>query len=299
MNLQQLYYFKNIASTENYSRSAEQLLVSQSSLSHAIAGLEQELGVPLFYKSGRNIRLSEYGHCFLSYVERSLHELENGRKTLETMSNPCLGTIRLTFVNSLSPYFIPSLIQNYYSDPANKDIKFEFTERRTYEGIKAILNKESDIGFGTKTDHPELDYYPVFTEKLVIAVPSNHPLANRTHASLKELDGMDFIAYSPGCGTRMSVDQLLSRAGVKPHIVMDAPITDIMVASFVSGNMGVSILPQTYGMEHFQIHTLDIDDADSTIRTVHMYWHKQTELLPAVKRFRDYVIAMDPIQKNT
>jgi len=294
MNLQQLYYFRTIAKNENYSKSAGQLLVSQSSLSHAIAELERELGVSLFCKTGRNIRLTEYGHCFLHYIERALSEIENGKSALEILSNPYLGTVKLTFVNSLSPHFIPSLVQKYYQNPEHAGIRFEFTENHTYEGIQALLNHECDLGFGTNTKHPSLHYHPVYNEKLVVAVHMSHPLAERTHLSLKELDGQDFIAYSPKCGTRLSVDQLLAKANAKPHVVLEAPITDIMVASFVSGNLGISILPQTYGMDNFHIRLLEIDDLDSTIRTVHMYWRRDEELLPATVRFRDFVI--DTIQ---
>lgn len=290
MNLQQLYYFKTIAKNENYSRSAQQLLVSQSSLSHAIAELERELGVSLFFKTGRNIRLTEYGHCFLQFIERALLEIENGKTALEILANPYLGTIKLTFVNSLSPHFIPGLVQKYYENPKNSGIRFEFSENHTYEGIQALLKKECDIGFGTNTNHPELNYHPVYFEKLVVAVNVNHPFASRSHISLKELDGQDFIAYSPKCGTRLSVDQLLNQVEVKPHVVLEAPITDIMVASFVSGNMGISILPRTYGMDNFHIHLLEIDDLDSTIRTVHMFWRKEEELLSAAANFRDFII---------
>ena len=82
MNLKQLYYFKMLAKTEHMTQAAEQLSITQPSLSHSMTELEKELGTFLFEKNGRNIRLTKYGHFFLSYVERSLNELEHGEKAL-------------------------------------------------------------------------------------------------------------------------------------------------------------------------------------------------------------------------
>ena len=83
MNLQWLYYFDAIAELEHYTRAAEQLHVSQSNLSHAISELEEELGVELFERKGRNIRLTKYGELFRPYVKQSITSLETGVKTLK------------------------------------------------------------------------------------------------------------------------------------------------------------------------------------------------------------------------
>lgn len=71
MNLQQLYYFQAISRLKNYTKAAEQLLVAQSSLSHSIGDLERELGVPLFFKVGRNIDITEYGKSMWTGSPRS------------------------------------------------------------------------------------------------------------------------------------------------------------------------------------------------------------------------------------
>lgn len=79
MNLQQLIYFRKIAELQHYTKAAEELHITQPCLSHAISELESELGVPLFYKSGRNIRLTQYGECYLSHVQAALDALDSGR----------------------------------------------------------------------------------------------------------------------------------------------------------------------------------------------------------------------------
>jgi len=82
MNLQHLEYFISVAHTENFSASARMLSVSQPALSKSISGLEEILGVPLFEKYGRNVRLTEYGRIFATYAASAINELDAGKKEL-------------------------------------------------------------------------------------------------------------------------------------------------------------------------------------------------------------------------
>ena len=111
MNLQQLYYFQAISRLKNYTKAAEQLLVAQSSLSHSIGDLERELGVPLFFKVGRNIDITEYGKQFLIHVDRITAELELANQELKNMLNPNMGKIRIALAYTVSNRFIPNMIQ--------------------------------------------------------------------------------------------------------------------------------------------------------------------------------------------
>ena len=95
MNLQWLIYFQTIAELENYTQATKKLHVSQSNLSHAMRSLEEKLGVELFEKDGRNIRLSKYGEIFLPYVNKTLDSLDEGIAKLKEFLDPNTGTIEL------------------------------------------------------------------------------------------------------------------------------------------------------------------------------------------------------------
>ena len=88
MNLQWLIYFQTIAELENYTQATKKLHVSQSNLSHAMRSLEEKLGVELFEKDGRNIRLSKYGEIFLPYVNKTLDSLDEGIAKLKEFLDP-------------------------------------------------------------------------------------------------------------------------------------------------------------------------------------------------------------------
>lgn len=94
MNLYHLRYFVQLAHTRHYTRAAEQLCITQPSLSHAISQLENELGLPLFEKTGRNTELTRFGEQFLECAERTLSTLDEGVEELKRVSRG-EGLIRL------------------------------------------------------------------------------------------------------------------------------------------------------------------------------------------------------------
>ena len=289
MNLQQLYYFRTIASLESYSRASEELYISQSTLSHSISSLEEELGIPLFYKSGRNIKLNQYGKTFLNYVARGLHEIDSGKEAMQVMSSPFSGIVSLSFVSSLSRHFIPKLISNFKEIKDFSGINFSLREDQTIETIKNLEQHIVDIGFGTNTENEKMAYYPIYTEELVVVVSKEHPLSEKERITLKELNGLNYIAYAPFCGTKIFVDRILVETRVKLNTVFEVP-TDEMVASMVSYNLGIGIMPNTPELKNSNLKILRINDVDSTMRTVYMFWLKDYVMLPAAKKFRDFVI---------
>ena len=106
MNLNQLQYFKILAQEEHYTRAAQMLSITQPSLSHAIAQLEEELGTRLFEKKGRNIVLTRYGKLFLPYVEESLKVLEEGVQRTRELNGSKEGIIHLAYIYTMGSKFI-------------------------------------------------------------------------------------------------------------------------------------------------------------------------------------------------
>lgn len=128
MNLRQLYYFKKLAEKEHYTIAAAELSITQPSLSHSIAELERELGVYLFEKQGRNIRLTKYGRFYLTYVEKSLAELEKGEKLLHELTSPSHGNIDLGFIYTMAPIRFQSSSRISPKSKAIKTSHFPFSK---------------------------------------------------------------------------------------------------------------------------------------------------------------------------
>ena len=113
MNLNQLIYFASLAQLQHVTRASEKLNIAQPSLSKAIANLEQELGVDLFEKQGRNVVLTRQGKLYLDYVEKALESLEEGRSALQRMQTELDQRIDIGFVSSLQARMMPQLLADY------------------------------------------------------------------------------------------------------------------------------------------------------------------------------------------
>ena len=131
MNLNHLSYFRVLAKLEHYTQAAEELSITQPSLSHAMSALERDLGTYLFEKQGRNIKLTKLGKIYFEYVEKALSELERGEKRIKELTNVSTGTIELGYIYTLGPNFVPKLIKKFTSIEKNKDIKFLFGQGTT------------------------------------------------------------------------------------------------------------------------------------------------------------------------
>ena len=154
MNLNQLQYFKILAQEEHYTRAAQMLSITQPSLSHAIAQLEEELGTRLFEKKGRNIVLTRYGKLFLPYVEESLKVLEEGVQRTRELNGSKEGIIHLAYIYTMGSNFTPKMVRNFLDAYPDYHIDFHFTVGTT-----------GDILAGLKEDKYDMEYINIEKKK--------------------------------------------------------------------------------------------------------------------------------------
>lgn len=193
MNLKQLQYFTVLAETEHYRKAAEQLYVTEPSLNRAIRDLEKEMGVRFFEKRGRNIFLTKYGKMFYPYVTKSLEELTKGVQVMKAYTRPDKGRINLGFVYTMGYTIVPEMITQFHNTEGNEEIEFDFTQGTTRELIRSLKEEKTDIIFcSSVVDEPEIMFYPIVEERLVLVVPKGHPLGKRASVSLKEIEPLSF-----------------------------------------------------------------------------------------------------------
>ncbi|MBT2673194.1 LysR family transcriptional regulator [Streptomyces sp. ISL-14] len=120
MDWHQINYFQKVASVQHITRAAEQLSISQPALSRSISKLEDELGVQLFDRKGRNIYLNRYGKMFLNRVEQSIKQIEIGKQEIWDEIHPDHGTISLSFLPSLGIHVVPSRHNKFISKNASE-----------------------------------------------------------------------------------------------------------------------------------------------------------------------------------
>lgn len=287
MNLKQLQYFKTIAELEHYTRAAEKLYVSQSTLSHAIQELETELNVKLFTRNGRNVKLTKYGELFLPHVKKTLESLETGISTLQEYINPNSGTVTLSGFPSLAQ-FLPDLIVRYLSETNRVGVRFQFSQDSFYVIQDHLLSGKIDLAFATWIDDPRVEHVKLGTHPLVLLVPFAHRLARRESASLKELDQESFIDFDSTSQLHYQNREMFESLNIHPNILVETP-QDIVMYGLVAANHGVAITPYPLGGAPYNIKILPISD-NIPQRDLYLMWCKDRYIPPAAEYFRDFII---------
>ena len=290
MNLKQLQYFTKLAETEHYRKAAEALYITEPSLNRAVREMEKELGIQLFEKRGRNIFLNKYGHLFLPYVKRSLQELERGVDLMKAYTRPDQGKITLGFIYTMGYTLVPEMITQFQAIDGNGGITFDFHQGTTAALIKELKEEKIDASLCSSVENePDVLFYPVAEEELVVAVPKGHPLSNRGSVSLKELEPYPLIAFDKSSGLNEMINKLLDQAQV--HLKTACHVEeDNAMAGFVAAGYGVAILPDFYTLQYYNLDRIPIADSFER-RYLFLALLRQSQVLPVVERFRNFLLS--------
>ena len=286
MNLRQLYYFKTIAELEHYTRAAEALYVSQSSLSHAIRELENELHVELFTRQGRNIKLTRHGELFYPHVKKTIETLENGISQLQDYIDPNRGTVSLSAFSSLDAFVSDAIVQ-YLSATGRVDVRFQYEHDSFHEIHQKLVRGDIDLAIATKIDDPRLEGVRIGSHELVLLVPENHPFAQRESISLKELDGENFTTYDGDSQLGAQIKALFQALNIHPNVVMEAR-QDLVIYGLVSSGHSVAITPLPLSGAPYNVKPIRISD-DIPQRDLYLLWNKERYMPPAAGCFRDFI----------
>ena len=270
MNLSQLQYFRTLAKEEHYTRAAQILSITQPSLSHAIAQLEQELGTRLFEKKGRNVVLTRYGKIFLPYVEESLKVLEEGVQRTKELNGSKEGMIHLAYIYTLGSTFVPKMVRRFLDAYPDYHIDFHFIVGKTGDILDGLKNDQYDLVFSSYQDgEPDIDFHRIGDQKLVLAVPKNHPLAMHDSVDLKDTVDYPQIYFQKGSGLRPVVDQMYEQISVFPKIAFEIE-EDGSMAGLVAQGFGIAVMPDIPILKTLDVKTLAITNPEYE-RHVYLY----------------------------
>jgi DNA-binding transcriptional LysR family regulator len=294
MNLKHLVYFRELAHTQHMSQAAENLGISQPTLSYAIDNLEKQLGVPLFEHEGRNIKLSRFGQIYLKFVSSGLDDIQRGNAILEQLLNVNEGNIRMAFTYTLGQKLIPELISAFKQKDESGDITFDLFQGSTPELLDGLLKEKYDFVLSSKldslNDNPvkgKLDFLPFIQQEIMLAVPANHPLAKANSVSVKEIADYPFIAFSHDSGMRPLTDQILENGDVKPNIAFEIEDDHTMIG-FVEYGQGIALVPNLPQLDQSKVKLLHLKD-NTVVHQLYMVLKDNRFLTPSVSRFQNFL----------
>jgi DNA-binding transcriptional LysR family regulator len=286
MELNQLEYFKTLASLCNFTAAAHAISISQPALSRSIRRLEEELGVPLFDRVGKSVYLTKYGETFLAFAARSLSEIENGRQAISALSAPTQGIVNLGFLPSFGTYLVPEIIRQ--SSSLFPKIQFTLTQNSSDSLIKMLSDGKLDLLLcSTSFENHAIRFELLCTEELYIVVPKTHRLAARGEISLAEIAAEPFIAFKPQYLLRTISEKFFAAMNIAPQINFEGDEI-LTVASLVAAGLGVAMIPHTVGLEHLDIVFLKVR-APKCARPIGLAWNGERFLSPVAKKIRRFI----------
>lgn len=286
MDLRQLRYFRAVARGEHLTQAAAELHVAQPSLSRAIARLEAELGVPLFERTGRRLRLNRYGTLFLTRVQRALAELDDAKVELADAAGDDRGVVAVAAETLRS---LTSLVASFRA--AAPGVQLRLCQADAGEMAARLRAGEADLAFASQPlNGADLNSVVLASEEVLLAVPPDHPLARRRppRVAVAELSGEPFVVTRPGQWQRTLLDQLFSCTGTQPAIACEGN-EPAAIRGLISAGAGVGLLPAisrttTTSPPVAWLHL----ESGAAQRTLRLYWRTGTYLSAAARRFRDH-----------
>ena len=286
MNLRQIRYFKTVAETENFRKASQELRIAQPALSRQMKALEDELGVELFERLPRGVRLSHAGQVLLQRCRTLLSDHDSIVEEVQGVGRGLAGQLRLGFIEvaALSA-IMPSSMRMFRSAVAG--VQLELQSKASLDQIEEIRHRRLDGGFlyNPPAADPEvvsmlLERHPVY-----LAVPDSSDLSQRTSVRLKELTEEQFIWFHRASSPKYH-DQLaeaIGAAGVNYTVIHQSESEAVMLA-LVRMGLGIAFVNAMQARRRPDgVTLLPVDDLEVMI-DLHFAW-RVDEISPTLRRF--------------
>lgn len=242
MDLQQLEYFRAVARTQHVTQAAQELGITQPTLSRAIGRLERDLGLALFDQQGRSVRLNRFGTAFLRHVERALGALEEGRRELTDLSDREAGVVAFGFAHALGTRVVPDLIAGFRL--LHPRARFQLVQNASHIILAALENGEVDLALVSPVppSSDRIEAVELASEELFLVVPPDHRFAKRRSVRLAEVRDESFVCLRKGYALRTLTDHFCAQAGFEPKIAVEGEEIATL-RGLVAVGLGVAIIP--------------------------------------------------------
>lgn len=293
MELRQLRYFVAVAHRKHFTQAAEELSLAQPALSQQIQHLERELGVTLFERTSRRVRLTSAGEALLVRAERILAEVEWAQMEMQEYTGLARGRVVIGALQSLEAFRFPALLSRFHT--RYPGIEIVLREEATERLLELLNTGQLDLTIIQIMD----DSWPLelttssivterlLTEELVLVVAPDHALAHHQNVTVEELRNEPFVMFKPGSGLRHTVIQSSLAAGFTPRILFESGELGT-IRSLVAEGLGVSVLPRSVAKAPGREVAI-VSLGPPPVRTILLAWHTNVYHAPAAAAFLSFI----------
>jgi DNA-binding transcriptional LysR family regulator len=254
--LHQLKVFEAAARHGSFTRAAEELFLTQPTISMQIKQLTKSVGLPLFEQVGKRLYLTEAGRELFATCRQIFETMDKFQMTIANLKGLKQGQLKLAVITT-AKYIIPRLLGPFCQLYPGIDISLQVTNHELI--LDRMMNNLDDIYIMSQIpDHFDVNFQPFLENPLVVFAPANHPLAKEKNIPIERLGEERFIMREPGSGTRSAVQTLFEKHGVKVKVKLELGSNEA-IKQAIAGGLGISVLSR---------HTLLTDTTEFSILDV-------------------------------
>ncbi|MFE8697117.1 LysR family transcriptional regulator [Cytobacillus sp. FJAT-53684] len=285
MELRQLNTFRMVASTLNFSRAAEALNYVPSNVTMQIKALEEELGVRLFDRLGKQLVLTTAGKRFLTHIQSVLDKLDEARSTVHD-NEDLRGTLTISANEVLCAYRLPVVFKLFRS--RHPGVRLIFRSVPNQELKQTLFDGTADVVFMLDETilSGGLAVEPLIEETFHLFVAPDHPLAKQSVLQQEDFHGEVLLVNEKGCTYRTMFDRSFEKKGIDRLTYLEFQNAEAIKQCAISG-IGIAFLPEITveaEIERGDLVALPWQLSDLHVYT-HMAWHKEKWLSPIIQSF--------------
>ncbi|MFE9903870.1 transcriptional regulator CynR [Streptomyces achromogenes] len=284
LELRHLRYLLAVAENGTFTRAAEELHLSQPTLSQQIKQLERMLGAQLLDRTGRTVRLTDAGEAYVQHARRALRDLAAAERAVHDVRDLTRGHLRLAVTPTFTAYLTGPLAAELHSRHPGITLTLrEMTQDRIEAGL---LADEIDLGIAFAGTHlPGITATELFTEALTLVTSARHPADGRRALPVEELARMQLALLTEDFATRTHIDDYFARHGISPRTAMEANSIQALIA-IVRRTTLATVLPDAIAQDHPHLTRTPLDPP-LPVRTVALLTRADAYRSAAARAFTD------------
>jgi len=296
--LRQLQIFEATVRLGSFTRAAEELFLTQPTISMQIKKLADAVGLPLFEHVGRAVKPTEAGRELYDACRKIFDVLANLEMKVSDLQGMRRGRLRVAVITTVK-YFLPELLGEFCAKHPGIDVALKVSNR---DRIMERLNSDEDDLYivGAVPEDADVTAYPFAPNPLVIVAPREHPLVGKNNISMQEIAQQPFVGREPGSGTRDAVIRMFKERGAElPQVKMELGSNEAIKHAVVAG-LGLAVM---------SLHSLTLDGPDGPLALLDVegfpivrQWYivhpKGKELSLVAQAFLEYALEVEPAKRE-
>lgn len=279
MNSVDLQFFCAVASSGGMGKAASQLNTVQSNVTAHIRKLEEELGVPLFYRVSNGVTLTSAGERLLPFATHASQLFSDAKRAVVEVGEP-MGTLNIGSMETTAALRLPAIFSRYLQ--RYPDVDLHLTTGPTEDLMTRVLSREIEGAFvSAPIVHSELTTLPAFEEQLVFIAPAQVTDEDSLRTFMQRRPGIRILVFRAGCSYRQRLERYLSTLGILDIRRMELGSLDAIIGC-VSAGMGISLIPRVVAEAALRFNALSIHPMPAHVGTVEtVFIHRKDAFLSA------------------